>query len=54
MPAHFTGKKAGSLGMSLMEGLSEDLEGNFSIESSKGTSIKISFVFGRALSGMAT
>lgn len=54
MPAHFTGKKAGSLGMSLMEGLSEDLEGNFSIESSNGTSIKISFVFGRALSGMAT
>lgn len=27
-----------------MEGLSEDLNGNFSIENSNGTTIKISFV----------
>jgi two-component sensor histidine kinase len=32
MPLHFTRKKKGSLGMSLMEGLSEDLDGNFAIE----------------------
>ena len=37
-------KKTGSLGMSLMKGLSEDLDGNFSIENNNGTSIKISFV----------
>jgi two-component sensor histidine kinase len=37
-------KKAGSLGMSLMKGLSEDLDGNFSIENNKGTTIQISFV----------
>jgi two-component sensor histidine kinase len=45
MPAHFTGKKPGSLGMSLMEGLSEDLDGKFTIENSNGTVIKISFVY---------
>ena len=30
--------------MSLMAGLSEDLDGNFSIENNNGTIIKISFV----------
>lgn len=44
MPSGFDKKKPGSLGMSLMAGLSEDLEGNFSIENGNGTSIKISFV----------
>ncbi len=44
MPAHFTAKKPGSLGMSLMAGLSEDLDGTFSIENNNGTMIKISFV----------
>jgi two-component sensor histidine kinase len=42
LPADF--RKTGSLGMSLMKGLSEDLDGNFSIESNNGTLIKISFV----------
>ena len=37
------GSKKGSLGMSLMNGLSEDLEGSFSIESVNGTTVKISF-----------
>jgi two-component system, sensor histidine kinase PdtaS len=37
-------KKPGSLGMSLMAGLSEDLDGTFSIENNNGTLIKISFV----------
>jgi two-component sensor histidine kinase len=42
--SHLKNKKVGSLGMSLMEGLSEDLDGNFSIENNIGTTIKISFV----------
>ena len=37
-------KKAGSLGMSLMKGLTEDLDGSFSIENNDGTTIKVSFV----------
>jgi two-component sensor histidine kinase len=44
MPVHFDNSKPGSLGMSLMSGLSEDLDGTFAIESDKGTTIKISFV----------
>jgi len=44
MPSHFNNKKTGSLGMSLMEGLSEDLDGSFSIQNNNGTTIKISFV----------
>ncbi|WP_177189438.1 histidine kinase dimerization/phosphoacceptor domain -containing protein [Chitinophaga sp. YR573] len=44
MPAHFNNKKSGSLGMSLMAGLSEDLDGVFSIENNIGTTIKISFM----------
>ena len=42
LPVNF--KKSGSLGMSLMKGLSEDLDGNFSIENNNGTEIEISFV----------
>ena len=37
-------KKTGSLGLSLMKGLSEDLDGDFSIENNNGTMIKVSFV----------
>jgi len=36
--------KKGSLGMSLMEGLSEDLNGSFAIENDHGTIIKVAFV----------
>ena len=43
MPTQLTSKK-GSLGMSLMAGLSEDLDGNLSIENNNGTTINISFV----------
>jgi two-component system, sensor histidine kinase PdtaS len=43
IPLH-DNKKAGSLGMSLMEGLSADLDGNFSIENRNGTTIKITFM----------
>jgi two-component sensor histidine kinase len=44
MPVDFNNKKPGSLGLSLMSGLSEDLDGNFSIENKNGTTITISFV----------
>jgi two-component sensor histidine kinase len=37
-------KKTGSLGISLMKGLSEDVDGNFSVENNAGTVIRISFV----------
>jgi len=43
MPANYNNRSPGSLGMSLIAGLSEDLDGNFSIESKNGTTIKISF-----------
>jgi two-component system, sensor histidine kinase PdtaS len=49
LPENFNRNKSGSLGMSLMIGLSEDLEGNFIIENDSGTSIKISFVHDVAL-----
>jgi two-component sensor histidine kinase len=38
-------KKTGSLGMSLIKGLSEDLDGNFSMENKNGTIIRISFMY---------
>jgi two-component sensor histidine kinase len=44
MPVHSMDKKKGSLGMSLMAGLSEDLDGSFSIENKNGTVIRILFV----------
>jgi two-component sensor histidine kinase len=47
-------KKAGSLGMSLMKGLSEDLDGNFSIENNNGTIIKITFVHDSAVKNRNT
>lgn len=44
IPVHFKDKRPGSLGMSLMKGLSEDLDGTFSIENESGTTIRVSFV----------
>ena len=43
IPSHFASKRPGSLGMSLMAGLSADLDGTFLIENCDGTVIKISF-----------
>jgi two-component sensor histidine kinase len=43
MPVQAGSKRPGSLGMSLMAGLSEDLDGSFSIENNNGTLIKVSF-----------
>ena len=44
MPLKPGSKTTGSLGMSLMSGLAEDLDGKFTIENDNGTRIKISFV----------
>jgi two-component sensor histidine kinase len=44
IPTDFSTRKTGSLGMSLMQGLSEDLEGDFSIENQNGTIIRVSFL----------
>ena len=44
IPSHLETKKAGSLGMSLMAGLTEDLDGSFSIENNNGTVIRILFM----------
>jgi two-component sensor histidine kinase len=44
IPPQFNNRKPGSLGMTLMAGLSEDLDGHFSIENKNGTTITISFV----------
>ena len=43
IPDHADKKRTGSLGLSLMAGLSEDLDGYFSIENNNGTKIEISF-----------
>jgi len=45
MASHFAGEKPGSLGMSLMAGLSADLDGTFSIENDGGTVIRITFEY---------
>jgi two-component sensor histidine kinase/tetratricopeptide (TPR) repeat protein len=42
--SNFGDRKIGSLGMSLMQGLAEDLDGKLLIENNNGTAIKISFV----------
>jgi two-component system, sensor histidine kinase PdtaS len=44
IPLNFTEGKPGSLGMSLIQGLTEDLEGSFTIENNNGTVLKISFL----------
>jgi two-component sensor histidine kinase len=44
IPAGVINKKTGSLGMSLMTGLAEDLDGHFTVENNGGTTIKISFI----------
>jgi two-component sensor histidine kinase len=42
-------ERPGSLGMSLMKGLSEDLDGSFSIENNNGTIITITFTYDRIM-----
>lgn len=54
MPVLYDNKKPGSLGMSLMQGLSEDLEGEFSIDNSNGTTINISFIHDHSIKKEST
>ena len=44
IPADFKNAGFGSLGMSLIAGLTEDLDGSFFIENNNGTTVKISFI----------
>jgi len=44
LPPDFDSWQSGTLGMSLMQGLSEDLNGSFQISSESGTTILIAFV----------
>jgi two-component sensor histidine kinase len=48
LPVQFNTRKTGSLGMSLMNGLSEDLGGTFCLENDNGTIVTISFVRDRS------
>lgn len=43
LPADFNSKQSHSMGMSLMQGLTEDINGAFSIRNNNGTEINISF-----------
>ncbi|GAB2825697.1 tetratricopeptide repeat-containing sensor histidine kinase [Ferruginibacter profundus] len=45
LPEGFDFKKSSSMGMNLMEGLSEDIQGNFSIKNNNGTAINILFLY---------
>ncbi|HEX2629086.1 MAG TPA: hypothetical protein VHM26_08745, partial [Chitinophagaceae bacterium] len=47
--ANYNEKKPGTLGMSLIAGLSLDLDGNFFIENENGTVINVSFVYDEAI-----
>jgi two-component sensor histidine kinase/tetratricopeptide (TPR) repeat protein len=47
-------QKIGSLGMSLMKGLSEDLDGSLDILSENGTTISISFLYDTAIKDTST
>ena len=49
MPENHTDKKQGTLGMSLIAGLSLDLDGNFFIENNNGTVINVSFMYDEAI-----
>ena len=39
----FTNKKADTFGMSLIKGLTDDIDGNFTMENNNGTILKIDF-----------
>lgn len=45
LPTNFDAQQSDSMGMNLMNGLSEDINGSFSIKSNHGTEIKISFSY---------
>jgi two-component sensor histidine kinase len=50
LPQGFNGTKQVSMGMNLMKGLCEDIDGTFSIQSNSGTAIIVSFMYNPDLS----
>nr|WP_089806069.1 histidine kinase dimerization/phosphoacceptor domain -containing protein [Chitinophaga sp. YR627] len=44
LPATFDGKKQASMGMKLMQGLSDDLDGTFQVNNNNGTEILLEFI----------
>jgi two-component sensor histidine kinase len=51
LPIHFDSKIGASMGMELLQGLTDDLGGSFSIETNEGTHIKVIFDYKRATAG---
>jgi two-component sensor histidine kinase len=45
LPAGFNSSDRVSMGMNLMKGLSEDIDGDFAIESNNGTVVTVSFMY---------
>ncbi|SFE67133.1 Two-component sensor histidine kinase, contains HisKA and HATPase domains [Chitinophaga sp. CF118] len=45
LPASFNGNSQSSMGLNLMKGLSEDIDGNFTMQSNNGTIVTVSFVY---------
>jgi two-component sensor histidine kinase len=45
LPAEFNTTKLNSMGMKLMQGLSDDMEGEFSINNHHGTEIRLAFIY---------
>ena len=43
LPTDFDSKTGASMGMELLQGLTDDLGGSFSIEANNGTHIKVNF-----------
>jgi len=52
--ARFDDRGKGTMGMNLMQGLAKDIDGEFSIYSDNGTTVKIGFAYHLGLPGIAT
>uniref|UniRef100_UPI0035BBEA82 histidine kinase dimerization/phosphoacceptor domain -containing protein n=1 Tax=Mucilaginibacter sp. TaxID=1882438 RepID=UPI0035BBEA82 len=48
LPAGFSSARNNTMGMNLMQGLARDIDGHFTIESNRGTSVKIAFTYHRS------
>jgi two-component sensor histidine kinase len=45
LPEGFNNKSHTSMGINLMKGLSEDIDGSFTIQSDNGTIVTVSFIY---------
>ena len=50
LPAGFDKSSNGSMGMNLMQGLARDIDGQFTIYNSNGTTVRIAFTYYRDIS----